>query len=261
MDTQQQEDLVVAANELLNKHGLVGWKCVVDTSSNLSKRLGQCRYRLKEIAVSQFYLDAAPYAICWDTVVHEVAHALTPGSGHGAEWRAVATELGLVNPRSTKNLAELGITLPQSRGAVKAHVTIYMDSGCFVSSHGASSRPLSALERRYIKGNKAATMGKLYQVPLEIFEKFKNGEITNQELIEATYPRGRAPVIHQAASKVKGTGNQPTQSKSTFSAFTKSIYKTGMDFSTFQGAYLGAKPTASPATVKTQYYRVVKELG
>ena len=42
-----------------------------------------------------------------DTVLHEIAHVLTPGDHHGPKWRSVAREIGCTAKRChTLNLAE-----------------------------------------------------------------------------------------------------------------------------------------------------------
>lgn len=42
-----------------------------------------------------------------DTLLHEIAHALTPGDGHGKLWQAKAMELG-ARPTTHKTPEELG---------------------------------------------------------------------------------------------------------------------------------------------------------
>ena len=40
-------------------------------------------------------------------VLHELAHILTPGMGHGKAWRHAARQVGLVRPRATPDAGEL----------------------------------------------------------------------------------------------------------------------------------------------------------
>jgi len=68
------------------------------------RRLGCCRYRIKEITLSKPLclenLDKV-YGKLTDTILHEIAHALCvevygsiDGRGHGAKWKSIATQIG-----------------------------------------------------------------------------------------------------------------------------------------------------------------------
>jgi len=80
------------ANQLLTQHNLNGWKFVWDDKP--VNRLGQCRYKLKEIALSLKPATILPFEDSLDTLLHEVAHALTPGADHGKVWKDKCVELG-----------------------------------------------------------------------------------------------------------------------------------------------------------------------
>jgi len=79
------------ARELMDQHGLAGWRFRFDRAA---RRFGSCRYRQKLITLSArlTLLNAADQVR--DTVLHEIAHALTPGDGHAASWRAVCARIG-----------------------------------------------------------------------------------------------------------------------------------------------------------------------
>ena len=47
-----------------------------------------------------------PAATC-HMVLHELAHVLAPGFGHGREWRYAARQVGLMNPRAWPDAGEL----------------------------------------------------------------------------------------------------------------------------------------------------------
>ena len=49
----------------------------------------------------------APAATC-HVVLHELAHVLAPGFGHGREWRYAARQVGLMKPRAWPDAGELG---------------------------------------------------------------------------------------------------------------------------------------------------------
>lgn len=73
-----------------------GWKTVIDTRPK--SRLGQCRYHKKEIAVSSWCLNGGVVeGKVQDTLLHELAHALTRGDGHGRKWKNACIRVG-ANP-------------------------------------------------------------------------------------------------------------------------------------------------------------------
>ena len=56
-------------------------------------------------------------------VLHELAHVLAPGSGHGKEWRYAARQVGLMQPRAwpdTGELADWGAIAPTLRARLQA---------------------------------------------------------------------------------------------------------------------------------------------
>jgi predicted SprT family Zn-dependent metalloprotease len=81
------------AERLLVQYGLKakGWKVVFD---NTKCRGGECRYAQKEIGISAHLFAIWTFEQCRDTILHEVAHALTPGHGHDKVWKAKHAEIG-----------------------------------------------------------------------------------------------------------------------------------------------------------------------
>lgn len=65
-----------------------------------ARTLGLCKYRTRQILLSESYVDLNDVDHVEQTILHEIAHALTPGARHGAEWVAKARELGVRNPKS-----------------------------------------------------------------------------------------------------------------------------------------------------------------
>lgn len=99
MSALTKDDIAELARWALAEHGLDarGWTFRWDKAR---RRAGQCRYGPKEIGLSWpvFELEANRDRAL-DTILHEVAHALTPGSGHGRAWKLQAIALG-ANPSS-----------------------------------------------------------------------------------------------------------------------------------------------------------------
>lgn len=64
----------------------------------------------------------APAETC-HVVLHELAHVLTPGNGHGAAWRYAARQVGLLKPRAwpaAGELASWGAIEPALRNRLQA---------------------------------------------------------------------------------------------------------------------------------------------
>src|SRR5690348_11633135 len=74
------------------RHGLNGWRLVFD---NAKTRAGVCRFDRKEIGLSGPLLALYDIDQVTDTILHEIAHALTgPRHGHDRVWRATARRIG-----------------------------------------------------------------------------------------------------------------------------------------------------------------------
>jgi predicted SprT family Zn-dependent metalloprotease len=85
------------ALELLARHGLHDWHFAYNRRKQC---LGLCRYSLKTIELSSYFVDRNDPAAILDTILHEIAHALVgPAHGHDAVWRAKCREIGAVPRR------------------------------------------------------------------------------------------------------------------------------------------------------------------
>ena len=67
--------------------------------------LGTCSYQKKEIRLSKWYAELNDEAEVRDTILHEIAHALSyirhgrKGIGHGRLWKSICREIGAI-PRA-----------------------------------------------------------------------------------------------------------------------------------------------------------------
>jgi predicted SprT family Zn-dependent metalloprotease len=84
------------ALDLMQQHGVGDWRFRFD---HARRRLGCCHYGSRTISLSQPLTMLNPEATVRDTLLHEIAHALTPGAGHGPAWRLCAASLG-ARPRA-----------------------------------------------------------------------------------------------------------------------------------------------------------------
>src|SRR2546421_7680141 len=84
-------DARTLATELMQKHGLAEWRFRFD---HAGRRFGSCRTSQKLITLSRPLTILNSSDQVRDTILHEIAHALTPGDGHGERWRAMCQQIG-----------------------------------------------------------------------------------------------------------------------------------------------------------------------
>ncbi|HTW93745.1 MAG TPA: SprT-like domain-containing protein [Tepidisphaeraceae bacterium] len=86
-------DARTLADRLLAHHGLAaaGWKFKWDRAT---RRFGCCNHHRKTISLSLALTRLNPESQVRDTLLHEIAHALTPGHGHNRHWKKKCVEIG-----------------------------------------------------------------------------------------------------------------------------------------------------------------------
>lgn len=91
------------AREQLNKYNLDDWSIRLTTSERAP--LGLCSYKDKCIILSAHHIDIHPDYEIQDTILHEIAHALSPiDFNHGEQWKAKAIEIG-ASPEACSNFS------------------------------------------------------------------------------------------------------------------------------------------------------------
>jgi len=101
-------DAAAHARNLMETHGLTEWTFGFD---NAKRRCGCCSYMKKKITLSRYYVELNEAAEVHDTILHEIAHALTPGAKHGPTWRAVAHRIGARPQRC----ADASVPMPEAK--------------------------------------------------------------------------------------------------------------------------------------------------
>jgi len=101
------------AHSLLSQHGLADWGFAFD---HARRRLGSCDYRERRITLSRPLTTLNPEAVVGDTILHEIAHALTQGARHGSAWRLQAAALG-AEPRACVRASVIASPPPPTSGA------------------------------------------------------------------------------------------------------------------------------------------------
>jgi predicted SprT family Zn-dependent metalloprotease len=79
------------ARKLMDTHGLSHWGLRFDRAA---KRFGLCNHTRKIISLSWKLVMLNTEEEVRDTILHEIAHALTPGAGHGPRWREMCVRIG-----------------------------------------------------------------------------------------------------------------------------------------------------------------------
>lgn len=88
-----QNDARQVAHSLMTEHGLIekGWRFDFNTSK---RNFGLCYYGRKMIYLSKNLMLLTTDHAQVDTILHEIAHALTPGHHHNAVWRSMCIKIG-----------------------------------------------------------------------------------------------------------------------------------------------------------------------
>jgi predicted SprT family Zn-dependent metalloprotease len=87
----QLDEASSLARELMTIHGLGDWGFGFD---HARRRLGACWLDRRRITLSREFVRLNGEGLVRDVILHEIAHALTPGDGHGRAFKRKARELG-----------------------------------------------------------------------------------------------------------------------------------------------------------------------
>jgi predicted SprT family Zn-dependent metalloprotease len=99
------------ARDLMTRHGLSDWRFHFD---HARRRFGSCRLGTRTITLSRPLTLLNDIDQVRDTILHEIAHALAPGDGHGAKWKAACRAIGAAPKRCYDDAT---VTSPQRREA------------------------------------------------------------------------------------------------------------------------------------------------
>jgi predicted SprT family Zn-dependent metalloprotease len=95
VNTDATRDL---ARRLMDEHGLKDWTLAFDRAQ---QRAGLCKRKQRVISLSKPLMSLWTTEQVRDTILHEIAHALTPDDrGHGREWRMTCRKIGADPTRS-----------------------------------------------------------------------------------------------------------------------------------------------------------------
>ena len=103
------DEVKTLARSLMDKHGLIQWRLSLVSAKSWA---GQCvygqwnlnpRYSWGRIDLSIEHMEAFDEPEVRETILHEIAHALTEKRGHGKEWKAVARRIGSTAKRTVSH--------------------------------------------------------------------------------------------------------------------------------------------------------------
>ena len=91
----KQGEVEILASRLLSVHGLkkLGWTYKFIRAKKIS---GQCYYDKKIIELSLPFVLVNNFATVNNTILHEIAHALTEGHFHDEVWQAMCVKIGAI---------------------------------------------------------------------------------------------------------------------------------------------------------------------
>ena len=100
------------------EHNLLSWTLEFDRAQT---RCGVTRYAISRIQLSRIFIGSATttFAQVKNILLHEIAHALTPGAKHGARWVRKAVSIGCDGKRCGAAFATPRWTLGCSKGCYK----------------------------------------------------------------------------------------------------------------------------------------------
>ena len=89
--------------EITEEYGYTSWKLVWKFVSGYH---GECSYKTRTILINEAYLYTESLSVIKDTLLHELAHMLTPGCNHNSTWEKTCKDLG-GHPKATGSISSL----------------------------------------------------------------------------------------------------------------------------------------------------------
>lgn len=144
---------ITLANKMLSKHSeLKYWNA---STNNRKRSFGVCNYTKKQIELSSYLIPVMTNKGIKETIIHEIAHALTPGHNHDKVWKLKCIELGGTGQRcggsekymdgekgrklAQQKMAKYTLTCPECGAIYHKNRKPTVDSSC--GKHGRGYNP------------------------------------------------------------------------------------------------------------------------
>lgn len=144
-----------------NKNIPCGWKFAFN---NRSVHVGLCSYSKRTIFLSKKWAEILSIEKSIDTILHEIAHAMTPDAHHGPVWKAACVKIG-ANPNRVADVNEEELKEFDLANLSK-YAIIHKPIDGEVEVIKQVRRIGSPLFGSYLKG-RPGTKGKLYYVEVK----------------------------------------------------------------------------------------------
>ncbi len=125
--------------------------------NNRKRALGLCDYEIKTVFISSHFISTLSDEEVMDTIIHEIAHAATPGAGHGIKWKKMCKALG----GRPERVSSVNVKTPEPKYVAS------IESKVVGTYH---RRPKYDMSKYTVKGDKS-TLGK---IKLHTYEDFKS---------------------------------------------------------------------------------------
>ena len=160
------DDAKTLANLLIEKHLDTTWKF---RFNNRKMSFGVCKHNKHIIELSGVLTPIETEYATEQTILHEIAHAKTPGSGHNRLWKVVAMAIGVKNPTATR-----AHTSNEDDRPSPTWVLVYMGKVLREYYRKPSHKMFASLSNKYILGRYTETYGKLEYLPYADYLKINS---------------------------------------------------------------------------------------
>lgn len=126
---------------------------------------GLCRYRAQEIVLSRYFTQLETEEHVEDTILHEIAHALAPGAGHGRAWKIQAMKVG-ATPRASASHSF-------DEDPNWAWVMVFGTEIIRGYYRKPNKSTFEKVKRMWLRNRKEETKGKLELVPFNAFKRMR----------------------------------------------------------------------------------------